>query len=114
LTLGQSLLGALLLANMRFSWREAAVLFGLWGLQFLMSGFEAPPYPTDSASILAVDASRWFGTTVNRVESIAHRTKEIVTLVYFAWSALLVAVAIVRRRGFEAISVFPALMREHW
>jgi cation:H+ antiporter len=114
LTLGQSLLGALLLANMRFSWWEAAVLFGLWGLQFLMSGFEAPPYATESANALASDASRWFGVTVVQVQSFAHLTKELVTMLYFVWSTLLVAVAVFRKRGFEAITVFPALMREHW
>jgi cation:H+ antiporter len=114
LTLGQSLLGALLLANMRFSWWEASVLFSLWGIQFLMSGFEAPAYPTDAGNALALGASRWFGVSVAEVELIARRTKELVALLYFVWSALLIIVAIVRRRGFEAITVFPRLMREHW
>jgi len=114
LTLGQSLLGALLLANMRFSWWEAALLFSLWGLQFVMSGFEAPPYPTEPPSVLASEAARWFGLTVPQVELVALRVKELVTLLYFVWSALVSLVAIFRRRGFEAITVFPALMREHW
>jgi cation:H+ antiporter len=114
LTLGQSLLGALLLANMRFSWWEAAVLFSLWALQFLMSGFEAPVYPAGAGNALASDASRWLGLSVDQIELFARRAKELVTLLYFAWSALVIAVAIVRRRGFEAITVFPRLMREHW
>jgi cation:H+ antiporter len=114
LTLGQSLLGALLLANMRFSWWEATVLFGLWGIQFLMSGFEAPVYQVGATNALAVDASHWFGIGVDRVELIATRSKEVVTALYFLWSALVVAVAIIRRRGFDALTDFPRLMREHW
>src|SRR5262249_51742795 len=42
LTICQSLLGALILANMRFAWWEAAVLFTLWFIQFVLSGFERP------------------------------------------------------------------------
>jgi cation:H+ antiporter len=114
LTLGQSLLGALLLANMRFSWWEAALLFSLWGIQFVMSGFEAPLYSADAGNALASDASRWFGVGVAQIELAASRAKEVVTLLYFLWSAVLIAVAIIRRRGFEAITVFPRLMREHW
>ena len=36
LTILQSLLGMLLLVNMRFSWWEAAVVFGLWFVQFVV------------------------------------------------------------------------------
>src|SRR6185369_17354944 len=45
MTIGQSLLGALLLANMRFAWWEAALMFALWGIQFVLSGFEKPLEP---------------------------------------------------------------------
>jgi cation:H+ antiporter len=114
LTLGQSLLGALLLANMRFSWWEATVLFALWGIQFLMSGFEAPVYQVGATNALAVDASRWFGIGVDRIELIATRSKEVVTALYFLWSALVVVVNLVRRSGFAALTDFPRLMREHW
>ena len=38
LTILQSLLGMLLLVNMRFSWWEAAVMFGLWFVQFVVPG----------------------------------------------------------------------------
>jgi cation:H+ antiporter len=38
LTVLQSLLGMLLLVNMRFSWWEAAVMFGLWFVQFVVPG----------------------------------------------------------------------------
>ena len=37
LTLAQSLLGMILLANMRFQWYEALALFVLWLLQFVFS-----------------------------------------------------------------------------
>jgi len=114
LTLGQSLLGALLLANMRFSWWEATVLLLLWGLQFLMSGFEAPAYPAGAGNALASDASRWFGIGVDQVELIARRSKEVVTVLYFLWSALVIVFAIIRRDGFDALKDFPRLMREHW
>jgi len=114
LTIGQSLLGAVLLANMRFSWWEAAILFSLWGIQFLMSGFEAPPYPGAPANALASDASRWFGISVEQVELFARRSKELITLLYFLWSALVIANNMIRKRGFEAIRIFPQLMREHW
>ena len=38
LTVLQSLLGMLLLVNMRFSWWEAAVIFVLWFVQFVVPG----------------------------------------------------------------------------
>lgn len=41
LTMAQSLLGMLLLANMRFHWHEAAALFSLWALQFVQSDLHA-------------------------------------------------------------------------
>src|SRR5262249_51773130 len=102
LTIGQSVLGALLLANIRFSLWGAALLFSLWGIQFVMSGLEAPPYPAAAANALASDASRGLGISLEHVELIARRAKEVVTALYFGWSALLIAVAIIRKQGFEA------------
>lgn len=90
LTIGQSLLGALLLANMRFGWWESALLFILWVTQFFLSGFE-----------------------VEGVENLATIGKEIITGLYFAWSAIILLMAF-RRRSFDAITEFPRLMREHW
>jgi hypothetical protein len=79
-----------------------------------MSGFEAPVYQVGASNALAFDASRWFGTGVDRIELMATRSKEVVTALYFLWSALVVAFAIIRRRGFDALTDFPRLMREHW
>jgi cation:H+ antiporter len=114
LTLGQLLLGALLLANMRFSWWEATLLFTLWLIQFVTSGFEMQLYPVPATSNLAAAVARWLSVEASAVESVAHRTKEVITVIYFLWSAWLIGSAALRRRGFEAFSAFPKLMREHW
>lgn len=113
MTIGQSLLGALLLANMRFSWWEAALLFLLWAIQFLLSGFEKPLGPPDLHNTLALQVSNLISVGVDQVERLAHLGKEVITGLYFVWSALILFRAF-RSGGFEAITVFPRLMREHW
>ena len=114
MTIGQSLLGALFLANMKFTWWEAALLFTLWAVQFVLSGFERPIDPTMPHNSLAVHVAGWLSIGADRVESLAHRGKEVITALYFLWTAVIVAVAIKRRSQFEAFTVFPKLMREHW
>ena len=114
MTIGQSLLGALFLANMRFRWWEAALLFVLWAVQFILSGFEKPVDPAMTHNNFAAHVAAWLSVTSDHVETVAHRGKEVITGLYFAWAALIVAAAIKRRRIFEAFSVFPKLMREHW
>lgn len=114
LTLGQSVLGALLLANMRFAWWEAALLFILWAAQFVMSGFEKPIDPTMVSNSLTLWASGLLSVRAERVESFAHKLKEVITFLYFSWSAVLLATCIVKRKGLEAIAIFPKLMRDHW
>ena len=114
MTIGQSLLGALFLANMRFRWWEAALLFLLWAVQFILSGFEKPVDPAMTYNNFAAHVAAWLSITSDQVETVAHRGKEVITGVYFAWAALIVAAAIKRRRIFEAFSIFPKLMREHW
>ncbi|MCI0489193.1 MAG: hypothetical protein L0229_21590 [Blastocatellia bacterium] len=113
LTIGQSLLGALLLANMRFSWWEAAVLFMLWVVQFVLSGFEKPLDLSIPHNSLALQLSALLSVGAEHIELFAQRGKEVITALYFIWAAGLVAVA-VKRRGFEAFTLFPRLMREHW
>ena len=117
LTIGQSLLGAVLLANMRFSWWEALLLFRLWLVQFVLSGFEAPavvmPGMSDHNS-LAVRLAAWLSVNVEQVETLAHQGKLLITASYFAWVSLTIAVAFKRRNVFAAFSIFPRLMREHW
>ncbi|PYP88965.1 MAG: hypothetical protein DMF61_04495 [Blastocatellia bacterium AA13] len=114
LTLGQSLLGALLLANMRFSWWEALLLFALWMIQFLMSGLENPIDPTMAHSSIAQWTAHLFSLTPDWIEQAAHLTKIVITVLYFVWSAAVIVAFIVRRKGLEAITHFPRLMREHW
>lgn len=114
MTIGQSLLGALLLANMRFTWWEAAVLFTLWAVQFVLSGFERPIDPTMPHNSLAVGLAGWLSIGADRIESLAHTGKEVITASYFIWTGALIAVAFRRRSAFEAFTLFPKLLREHW
>jgi cation:H+ antiporter len=114
MTIGQSLLAALLLANMRFTWWESTLLFTLWGVQFVLSGFERPIDPSMPHNSLAVALSGWISVSADRIESLAHYGKEVITAIYFIWTAVMIALALIRRRNFEAFAVFPKLMREHW
>lgn len=114
MTIGQSLLGALMLANMRFTWWEAALLFTLWAVQFVLSGFERPIDPTMPHNSLAVHVAGWLSVGAEGIESLAHRGKEVITALYFVWAGALIALAFKRRSAFEAFVVFPKLMREHW
>jgi len=117
LTIAQSLLGALLLANMRFTWWEAILVFTLWALQFVLSGFEKPlaMTATDAAhNRLAEQAAMWLSVGVDQVELFARRGKEIITAAYFLWTALVIGATIKRRAMFEAFAVLPKLIREHW
>jgi cation:H+ antiporter len=117
LTIAQSLLGALLLANMRFAWWEAALLFALWATQFALSGFEKPlamTEGTEAHNSLASHLAGWMSVRVDQIELFARRGKEIITGLYFAWTATVIALAVKRRTPFEAFALLPKLMREHW
>lgn len=114
LTLGQSLLGAFLLANMRFAWWESSLLFVLWGVQFALSGFEKPLGVDAPSNSLALGLASWLSVEAAQVERVAARGKELITLLYFAWAAALILLLIFRRRGFDAFPTFRRLMREHW
>ena len=114
MTIGQSLLGALLLANMKFNWWEAALLFALWAIQFVLSGFEKPIDPAMPHNSLAVHLAGWLSLNAEHIETIAHRGKEAITALYFVWAGACIGVAIKRRRMFDAFVMFPKLMREHW
>ncbi|HXF05530.1 MAG TPA: hypothetical protein VNM72_08945 [Blastocatellia bacterium] len=87
LTISQSMLGMVLLANMRFHWYEAAILFVLWFAQFVFSGAEV---------------------------TLATTVKEIVTALYFLWVMIGILQALFLRRNIEAFIVFPRLLRENW
>lgn len=114
LTLGQSLLGAFLLANMRFAWWESSLLFLLWAIQFVLSGFERPLGVDAPSNSLALHVASWLNVEARQIESLAALGKELIALSYFAWAAALVFLLLFRRRGFEAFPTFRRLMREHW
>jgi cation:H+ antiporter len=113
MTIGQSLLGALLLANMRFSWWEAAVLFTLFFIQFVLSGFEKPLDPGIEFNAMAARVGNLFSVSAQQVETFAYRGKEATTGIYFLWSVLILAFGF-KGNGFKVIKIFPRLMREHW
>jgi cation:H+ antiporter len=114
MTIGQSLLGAFFLANMRFTWWEAAMLFTLWAVQFVLSGFERPLDPAMPHNTFAVHVAGWLSISADHIESAAHRGKEVITALYFVWTGVIIAMAVKRRTQFEAFANFPRLMREHW
>jgi cation:H+ antiporter len=70
MTLGQSLLGAIFLADMRLVWWEAAGLFGLWALQFGLSPVRPGP---GVVGFLAQHIHSW------------------VTVAYWVWAAIEIA-----------------------
>ncbi|HMG33174.1 MAG TPA: sodium:calcium antiporter [Blastocatellia bacterium] len=113
MTICQSLLGALILANMRFAWWEAAVLFTLWFIQFVLSGFERPALDAGHNSIAMATAS-WLKLEVEHLESFATEGKHLITAAYLLWSAVIVISSLTQRKVFEAFRVFPRLIREHW
>ncbi len=113
LTIAQSLLGVALLANMRFAYWEAALLFVLWAAQFVLSGFEKP-LDTEAHNQMATQLAAWLSVGVDQVELIAHRSKEVITSIYLIWTGFIVVAAVKRRELFSALSIFPRLMREHW
>src|SRR6266852_796296 len=67
MTLGQSLVGALFLINMKLAWWEAAMLFFLWAVQFALSPVKPGP--------------GWLST-------LAHHIHWYVTIAYLAWSGV--------------------------
>jgi cation:H+ antiporter len=113
MTIGQSLLGAVLLANMRFSWWEAALLFLLWVIQFVLSGFEKP-LELEAHNSLALQLAGAFSMDVDKVESFAHLGKIVITYLYFIWVGIILAATVKRRNLFKAFTVFSKLMRENW
>ncbi|MEK6408964.1 MAG: hypothetical protein AABN34_18735 [Acidobacteriota bacterium] len=114
MTIGQSLLGALFLANMKFTWWEAALLFTLWAAQFVLSGFEKPIDPAMPDNNFAVHVAGWLSISADQVQGFAHHGKEVITALYFLWTGVIIAIAVKSRSQFEAFAVFPKLMREHW
>jgi cation:H+ antiporter len=92
MTLGQSLLAALFLVDMRLRWYEAAGLFGLWAIQFAFSPVKPGP---SLAGFLATHIHLW------------------VTVAYFAWCALEIGRMFAGRRHPEAFRQFALMWRKH-
>ncbi|HEX8184460.1 MAG TPA: hypothetical protein VF747_06905, partial [Blastocatellia bacterium] len=113
MTIGQSLLGALLLANMRFAWWEAALLFILWVIQFVLSGFEKP-LDVEAHNSLALQVAGTLSIGVEKIESFAHLGKIAITYIYFIWITVIILLGIKKRSLFKAFSTFSKLMRKHW
>ena len=84
MTVGQALLGMMLLMNMSLAWWEATGLFLLWGVQFVLS-------------------------PLSRFEFV----HAYITYAYFAWFFIEVFKNIAGRRNFRAIRVFLELWQEH-
>jgi hypothetical protein len=114
LTIGQSFLGMILLANMRFAWWEATALFALWAVQFVFSGLEAPPPGAEGINMFSQQVAAWLGTASGRVETFAHAVKVGMVWVYFGWAAVELALVAAGRRTLAAFTTFPQLVREHW
>ncbi|MEW6127118.1 MAG: hypothetical protein AB1757_08770 [Acidobacteriota bacterium] len=113
MTIGQSLLGALLLSNMRFSWWEALLLFLLWLIQFVLSGFEKPLDPGVEHNAFAVQVGGLLSVSATAIENLARIGKETITILYFVWAGILVLLGLTGR-GFSVFKVFPKMIREHW
>lgn len=92
---------------------EAALLFILFFIQFALSGFEKPLDPGVEFNAMAAQVGNLFSVAPQQIERLAYRGKEVITALYFLWSAIIVAFGF-RGRGFQAIKIFPRLMREHW
>ncbi len=92
MTLGQSLLGALFLIDMRVKWSEAAGLFGLWFIQFAFSPIEARP---GAIGYIAGHIHLW------------------TTVAYLAWSAVEIARLVTGRREPQAFRHFQVMWNRH-
>jgi cation:H+ antiporter len=92
MTLGQSTLAAIFLIDMKLGWREAAGLFGLWGIQFAFS-----PIPAGDGILgfIATHIHRW------------------VTGAYFVWAAIEVGRMVAGKRHLAAFHHFGIMWKSH-
>ena len=90
MTLGQSLIGMLFLVNMKLSWWEASVLFGLWFVQFALS-----PVP-QGPGVMGFLATHihWY-----------------VTIAYLGWSAIEIIRVLLGLRSADAFIHFSKVWR---
>jgi cation:H+ antiporter len=92
MTLGQSLLAAIFLIDMRLRWAEAAGLFGLWAVQFAFSPVKPGP---SLAGFLATHIHLW------------------VTVAYFVWCGVELVRMATGSRHLEAFRQFAIMWRRH-
>ena len=92
MTLGQSLLGAIFLVDMKLAWWEASGLFVLWGIQFAFSpiapGAGVPGF-------------------------LAEHIHEWVTAAYLLWAAVEIARLLAGRRRARAFGLFAVMWQRH-
>ncbi len=84
MTIGQALLGMMLLMNMNLAWWEAGSLFFLWAFQFAFSPFARFDY-----------------------------VHTLVTYAYFLWFFVELLKNATGRRNWRAVHIFRELLREH-
>jgi cation:H+ antiporter len=92
MTLGQSLLGALFLVDMRVKWWEAAGLFTLWFVQFAFSPLESR---TGALGFIADHIHLW------------------TTVAYFTWCAVEIVRMFTGRRQPRAFRLFRVMWNRH-
>lgn len=90
MTLGQSLVGALFLVNMELAWWEAAALFALWAVQFVLSLVKPGP----GLLGLLADRIHWH-----------------VTIAYLVWAAIEIARLATGGRHARALRLFAGTWR---
>ncbi len=102
LTVAQSLVGLLVLANLSFHRNEAIGIFVLWFVQFFVSVLPAQKlFPTQPSAFFI--GLRW---------AVAH-THLLVTIIYFVWAGVLIARMAAKRELWIALKTFARLWREH-
>jgi cation:H+ antiporter len=92
MTIAQSLIGMIFLVNMELAWWEAAVLFGLWGVQF---GFSPVPPGAGIWGFVATHIHWW------------------VTVAYLVWAVLAVIRMLMGKRQPHAFRLFAIVWRKH-
>jgi cation:H+ antiporter len=92
MTVAQSLVGMLFLVNMELAWWEASVLFGLWGIQFVLS----PVSPGPGFWGFLAGHIHWY-----------------VTVAYLLWVAAGLLSLLIGRRQPAAFQLFAVMWRTH-
>jgi cation:H+ antiporter len=92
MTLGQAMLAAIFLVDMKLVWWEAAGLFALWGVQF---GFSPVPPGAGWAGFVATHIHGW------------------VTAAYFVWAGVEIARMAAGRRHATAFHLFRLMWGRH-